>query len=167
MSCIYITIKQSGIQESAKVERMLPVVAATTGKIEVSARSQCNNIVAHTDTFTFLPSLSLFSASAKNNALRFSSKIVGEDEDKPTVRCTLSNLMTTSSRLDKPLIKHHAIADLFSVGTSSAICKTTAKAAGMISAYSSEICPIDYIHSCYGAGYWIGDMQWVGDDAWK
>lgn len=30
----------------------------------------------------------------------------------------------------------------------------------------SEVCPIDYVHSCFGAGYWIGDMPWVGDDAW-
>lgn len=31
----------------------------------------------------------------------------------------------------------------------------------------AEVCPIDYVHSCFGAGYWIDDLAWADDDAWR
>lgn len=29
-----------------------------------------------------------------------------------------------------------------------------------------EVCPISYVRSCFGAGYWRNDMAWMNDDAW-
>ena len=29
-----------------------------------------------------------------------------------------------------------------------------------------EVCPISYVRSCFGAGYWRNDMAWQNDDAW-
>lgn len=38
---------------------------------------------------------------------------------------------------------------------------------GLLKADIIEICPISYVSSCFGAGYWIEDYGWSESDAWS
>lgn len=167
MACLECDIKTDILQTKAysinsiqieTIGNTIGVNASVSNKIlGVSAKSAVLDITS----CVYKLNISL-SQSDQLNITAVYDGIYGEGHETPTEDLTITVYCDLLSIKQEP-VSLNAI----SVEYGSEIARFSMTVEKFLDVWISEICPFDYVHSCYGAGYWMDDLAWADDDAWR